>query len=112
MQKKHNDKKNVMARGSFLFLPIENGFGEAVVIALTPKKQAPRLQTITPRQREAKKRTYNGAPQPLYTRANNVRPTQKSTTAKKRNGKDSNQLPQTLLLCWDVVLSDRPRRSC
>jgi hypothetical protein len=82
MQKSTTAKKS-NGKGFFLFLPIENGFREAVVIALTPKNQAPRLQTITPRQREAKKRTYNGAPQPLCTRANNVRPMQKSTTAKK-----------------------------
>jgi hypothetical protein len=53
--------------GSFLFLPIENGFRGAVVVALTPKKQVPRLQTITSRQREAKKTDLQrGTTTPLH----------------------------------------------
>jgi hypothetical protein len=51
----------------FFFVPIENGFREAVVVALTPKKQTPRLQTITPRQQEAKKMDLQqGTTTPLH----------------------------------------------
>jgi hypothetical protein len=65
---------------SFLFLPIENGFREVVVVALTQKNRCHESKPSRQDNEKRKKRTYNGAPRPLCTRANDVRPMQKSTT--------------------------------
>jgi hypothetical protein len=74
--------------GSFAFLTIENGFREAVVVALTPKKRAPRLQTITPRQREAKKMDLQqGTTTPLHPCERRPGHAKKAQRQKKRNGK-------------------------